>query len=85
LEQKQAEELQSLHRQYLSIYESVMPLNLMKSALIKMTTSLVLKHNTVNTLIGLCTGYVSKKLLLGSTHNPMKKIAGTLLQFALTN
>jgi hypothetical protein len=85
LEQKQAEELQSLHQHYLVVYESVKPLNLMKSALKKMTSSPDLRHNILNTVIGLSTGYISKKLLLGSTHNPIKRIAGTVLQFVITN
>jgi hypothetical protein len=85
LEQKKAEELQSLQQQYLVIYEGVKPLNLVKNALNKMTTSPELKHNILNTVIGLSTGYISKKLLLGSTHNPIKRILGTVLQFAVTN
>ncbi|CAM2945196.1 hypothetical protein [Flavobacterium frigoris] len=85
LEQKKTEELQSLQQQYLVVYESVKPLNLVKSALNKMTTSPDLKHNILNTVIGLSTGYISKKLLLGSTHNPIKRILGTVLQFAVTN
>jgi hypothetical protein len=31
------------------------------------------------------TGYLTKKVLLGGTHNPIKRILGTILQFAITN
>jgi hypothetical protein len=31
------------------------------------------------------TGYITKKVLLGSTHNPIKRILGTVLQFVITN
>lgn len=85
LEQKKTEELQTLQQQYLVVYESVKPFNLVKSALNKMTTSPELKHNILNTAIGLSTGYISKKLLLGSTHNPLKRVLGTVLQFVVTN
>lgn len=85
LEQKKAEELQSIQQQYAVIYESVKPLKLMKSALKMMTTSPDLKHNILNTAIGLSTGYISKKLLLGSTHNPLKRVLGTVFQFVVTN
>jgi hypothetical protein len=78
LEQKRAEELQSLQQHYQVVYESIKPFNLMKSALHTMTSSPDLKHNILNTAIGLSTGYLSKKILLGSTHNPVKTILGTV-------
>jgi hypothetical protein len=85
LEQKKAKELQSLQQQYLVLHESVKPLKLMKSALKIMTTSPEIKHNILNTAIGLSTGYISKKLLLGSTHNPLKRVLGNVFQFVVTN
>jgi len=85
LEEKKAIELQSLQQQYVVLHESVKPLKLMKSALEIMTTSPDLKHNLLNTAISLSTGYISKKLLLGSTHNPLKRVLGNVFQFVVTN
>jgi hypothetical protein len=85
LEQKQAIEAQSLRRQYRVAYESVKPLNLVKSALDNVISSPDLKHNILNTVVGLTSGYISKKLLMGSSKNPFKRILGTVLQFAVTN
>tara|TARA_R110002124_G_scaffold68010_3_gene184344 strand:- start:1220 stop:1549 length:330 start_codon:yes stop_codon:yes gene_type:complete len=85
LEQKKAAEFASLHEHYIVISESVKPLNLLKGALNKMTSSPDLRHNILNTAIGLSTGYISKKLLLGSTHNPIKRVLGTVFQFVVTN
>lgn len=85
LEQKQAIELQSIRRQYQVVYESVQPLNIVKSALDNVISSPDLKHNILNTVVGLTSGYISKKLLMGSSKNPFKRILGTILQFAVTN
>ncbi|MGG7036379.1 MAG: hypothetical protein ACI7YS_14450, partial [Flavobacterium sp.] len=35
--------------------------------------------------IGLGTGILSKKLLVGNTHNPVKRMLGTVVEFAVAN
>lgn len=54
------------------MHESIRPLKLIKSALKKMTSSSDLRHNILNTVIGLSKGCISKRLLLGSRQNPIK-------------
>ncbi|MFV8326492.1 hypothetical protein [Flavobacterium sp. ZS1P14] len=85
LENRQALELYALKEQFELTYESLKPLNLIKSAFTEMTTSPNLKGNIINNIVGMATGYLTKKVLVGSTHNPFKKIIGTLLQFIITN
>jgi len=85
LKSLQEEELASLGEQFKLTYESLKPLNLIKSTLFEATSSPDIRNNVVNNLVGLVTGYASKKLLFGSTNNPIKKIAGTVLQFVITN
>lgn len=84
LENRQALELYALKEQFELTYESLKPLNLIKSAFTEMTTSPNIKGNLINNAIGMATGYFTKKVLVGSTHNPIKKILGTLLQFVIT-
>ena len=43
------------------------------------------KTNLFNNAIGLTTGYISKLVLFGASRNPIKKLIGTILQFAVTN
>lgn len=50
-----------------------------------MATTSEFKGNILSNVIGITTGYLTKKVLLGSTHNPIKRILGTLLQFVITN
>ncbi len=85
LKLKQAEDLMQLKDQYHNTYESLQPVNLIKNAFAQLTTTKEFKGNIFNSVIGIASGYVTKKILLGSTHNPIKKVLGTILQFAITN
>jgi hypothetical protein len=85
LEKRQTLELYALKEQFELTYESLKPLNLIKSAFTEMITSPNIKGNLINTVVGMATGFFTKKVLVGSTHNPFKKILGTVLQFIITN
>jgi hypothetical protein len=85
MKMKQAEELVQLKDQYHYTIESLKPLNLIKNAFGLMATSPEIKGNILSNIVGMTTGYLTKKVLLGSTHNPIKRILGTLLQFVITN
>lgn len=85
LEQKRSEDLIALRAQFCIAYESIKPLHLIKSTIAEVTSSHDLQKNIANQLIGLTTGYLSRVLLMGTSRNPLRKIAGTLLQLAITN
>lgn len=67
------------------VYESVKPFNLIKGLIHDVTSAPEIKNNMVSNVIGLGTGLLSKKFLLGSSHNPIKSVLGNILQFAITN
>jgi len=85
LQNKQAQELKLLKEQFHIAYESLKPINLVKSTWREITESPEIKNNLLSNAIGLTTGYLSKKVLMGFSHNPIKKIFGALLQFAIAN
>ncbi len=85
LKQKQVEDLVELKDQYYQTYESLKPVNIIKNAFGQMANSSEFKGNILSNVIGITTGYLTKKVLVGSTHNPVKRILGTLLQFVITN
>ncbi|TRX37546.1 hypothetical protein [Flavobacterium restrictum] len=85
LEEKQKNEFIALKLQFQETYDSLKPLNLLKSAFTEMTTAPVIKNNLVNNAIGLATGYLSKRVLFGTSLNPIKRVVGTLLQFIVSN
>ena len=85
LETKQANEARLLKEQFMITYESLKPVNLIKNSINELITSPQLKGNILNTTIGLAAGYLSKRVAVGSTHNPLKQLLGTFLQFGVTN
>jgi len=66
-------------------YESLKPLNLLRNALKDVTTSPNLVDNILGTAAGLATGYLSKKIVVGTSGNLLRKLFGSILQFGVTN
>ncbi len=85
LEVKQAEEGKLLKEQFKVTYESMKPANLIKNTLRDLTSDPSLKGDLFNTTLGLAAGFLSKKIIIGSTHNPLKQVAGTLLQMGISS
>ena len=83
IKHKLAEKL--LKEQLKSTVENLKPVNLIKSTLRNLTTSPSLKDNLLDTTISLLAGFLSKKIIVGNTHNPIKQILGTVLQMGVTN
>lgn len=83
LQKKKEIEFLVLKEQFQITYESLKPINLIKSTLVDVASSPELKNNVLNNVIGLTTGYISKKVLLGSSRNPIKILLGSLFQFAI--
>ena len=85
LQKKKEIEFSLLKEQFQITYESLKPINLIKSTLANVASSPELKNNVLNNVIGLTTGYISKKVILGNTRNPIKILLGSLFQFAIAN
>ena len=74
-----------LKEQFKITYESLRPANLIGNTLKELTSLPDLKGNLLNTTIGLAAGFLSKKVAVGNTHNPLKILLGTLLQMGVTS
>ncbi len=85
LEKKQKLEFQLLKEQMHDVYESIKPANIIKNTFHQITSSPNIKNDIVGSIIGLASGYVSKKLFVAGSHNPITNILGTLLQMGVTN
>lgn len=85
LESRQAEEEKIMRGQFNLTYESLKPLNLIKSTFKEAALSVDLKDNIVNSTVGLVAGFLSKKIFEGVSRNPLKKLLGTALMFGITN
>ena len=85
LKQQQETDLILLKEQFNETIESLKPINLLKNTFKDVVSSPDLKTTIVKNAIGLATGYLSKKVLIGSSHNPIKKILGTVIEFVVAN
>ena len=85
LELQQASELILLKEEYQRTKEGMKPANIIKNTLKDVATSPGLKLDVFNAAIGLTTGILAKKLVIGSTLNPFKKILGIIVEMAVAN
>ena len=85
LENKQLEDKRLLKEQFVSTYESLRPVNLIKTTIKDLITSPDLKSNLFRALLGLAAGYLSKRATFGLSPNPLKNILGSFLQLGVSN
>ena len=85
MEEEQAIKGQLLKEQVLTTYESLKPINLIKNTLKDLSSSPYLIENIAGSVVGIATGYVSKKIVIGASANIFRKLFGTILQFGITN
>ncbi len=85
LEQQQSEEWQLIKGELMSTYEQMKPLNILKNSIQQAISSPTLKNDIINTALGLAAGYLSKKLVVGETNNPIKNIFGSFLQVVISS
>jgi hypothetical protein len=84
LENKQTQELQSLKDQFQVTFESLKPLNFIKSTFSEVTSSPGIGTDLLMGAINLTTSYLSSQIAMGSkSHNPVKKILGSALKFVM--
>jgi len=74
-----------LKEQFCIILESFKPVNLIKNTLSEITSSPYLIDNMVGAVVGMAGGFISKKIAVGRSHNLVRKIMGSVLQFGVTN
>jgi hypothetical protein len=85
MEEEQAIKGQLLKEQVFTTYESLKPINLIKNTLKDLSSSPYLIENIAGSVVGIATGYVSKKIVVGASANIFRKLFGTILQFGITN
>lgn len=84
LEYKRSEELILLKAQFLVTYENLRPLNLIKNTLHELIDTPDPKEDLLTNTLSVAAGFISKKIVVGNTHNPIKQILGTVLQMAVS-
>ncbi len=85
LETDQAIKEQQLKAQFFISVESFKPINILKNSIKDVASSPYLIENVFGALLGITTGYISKKIIIGGSANKFKKLLGTMLQFGVAN
>ena len=85
LEAEQSIKEQLLKEQLFLAYESLKPVNLIRHTLKEISSSPYLIDNISGSAMGLLSGFLSRKIFVGSSGNLFKKLIGSVLQFGITN
>lgn len=76
---------QLLKEQFSLTYESLKPVNIIKDTLHDITSSPYLVDNILGATLGLASGYISRKIVVGGSVSLVRKLLGSILQFGVTN
>ena len=85
LDEERKEHEIGLKEQFKRFSESVTPINIIKSSLKSFSITPELTNGLLGTTVGLATGYVSKKIFVGASNNPLKRLLGTALMYGVTS
>ena len=85
LKVEQASKEQLLKEQFHFTYESLKPINILKNTFKNIVSAPSLHDNLLGTIMGLATGYLSKKIFVGTSGNIFRKLFGSVLQIGVTN
>ena len=83
LELQQASELTILKEQYFKTKEGFKLVNLIRSKFKETISDPDLKTDAINAAIGFTSGILAKKLMIGKTLNPFKKLLGIAVEMAV--
>lgn len=75
---------QLVKEQFKTTYQNFRPANLIKNTFKDLVSAPDFKGNLVDIALSVAAGYVSKKVMVGSTINPIKQLLGTILQMGVT-
>ena len=76
---------EQLKDQIYLVYESAKPVNILKRTLKDLTSSQYLIDNIPGAILGMLSGYLSKKAITVGSAGILRKLLGSILQFGVTN
>ena len=85
LEAKRNEQFLDLKEEMLQTIESLKPVNFIKNVFKSATESPEITNGFSKAALGVTSGHLIKKLLFGSSLNPLKRMAGIAVQAIVTN
>lgn len=85
LEIRQKGEMIIIKEEASEFVDSLKPINILRGVVKSVRDSPETKEDIIHGVVGLGTGFLANKVLLGSLHGPLKKILGFVMQAAITN
>lgn len=85
LKYEQTGELKVLKEQFYTTCGRFTPINIIKGTTKDAMVAPGLKSDLVNAAIGMATGIMAKKALIGSAQNPIRKLFGFILEMVVAN
>ncbi len=85
LENKQAQDWKVLKSEFLTTYENLKPLNVLKRTVKEAFSTTEFKGEMLNTSLGIGAGYLGRLLVTGGSNNIFQKLLGNLVQVGITN
>ncbi len=85
LEAEQEVKGQMLRQQFQLTYEGLKPVNLLKTAVLEMSSKPHLTAKLLVTSTGVALGYLTRKIITGATGGIFRNIFGSILQFGVTS
>lgn len=85
LQLQRANEYDLLKEEVIKTSESLKLINIIKSTFNKVASAPDLKTDIINAAVGLTTGIVAKKVIIGKTLNPLSKLLGVMLEVFVAN
>jgi hypothetical protein len=84
LEVRQEEDEKQLRAELFNVYENLKPINIIKNIVRDAANTDSLKHDIINTVTSLVSGFISKKIIIGRSNNPLVRLAGMGVQLGVT-
>jgi hypothetical protein len=84
LESRQIENGKLLKEQFPIVLDSLRPINLLRKVIKELITPSDLKDDVIQTVVALISGYLSRKILVRSSGNPLFRLGGIVVQYSIT-
>jgi hypothetical protein len=85
LEGEQEAKRELLSERFREGYDSLKPINLIKSTVKDLTASATTMDDLIGPLLGLAAGHLTKKLVIGKSEDETRQAVGAALQVGVTN
>ena len=74
-----------LKEQLYTTYETLKPINILKKTLQDVSASPYLIDNILGSAVGMTSGFLTKRIFVGTSGSLLRKLLGSILQFGVTN